>query len=99
MLCPAAKPVGESAQAVTVLAVGGVVQVPAVVAGVVTGNGPSSRLATVTVCATSGARPTAPFHVNEAAAVPPDPGAAPLLAPSLVAGSPGTSVPGETVLK
>src|SRR5579862_4862088 len=100
-------PTGESAQPVTVKAEVGAGQVPAVVAGVVAVNGPSSRLATVTRYAMSGARPTAPFQVKdgakfgraEVAVEDPGYGAEPLLAPSVVAGSPRVSVTGLGVLK
>src|SRR5215469_11899756 len=43
--------------------------------------------------------PTAPFHVNAVPAPTPTPGEAPVTAPSVVAGSPRTSVPGYGVLK
>jgi hypothetical protein len=52
-------------------------------------------LLTVTVLATSGVRPTAPFHVNNgltAGGFAGAHGAAPLVAPSVVAGSPRVSV-------
>ncbi len=56
----------------------------------------------VTMFGMSGARPTAPFHENGGTTVPvvtPTPGEAPLVAPSVVAGSPRVSVPGYGVLK
>jgi hypothetical protein len=56
----------------------------------------------VTIVAISGARPTAPFHVNAGAyglAGAPVHGVAPLVAPSVVAGSPRVSVPENGVLK
>jgi hypothetical protein len=85
---------GASVQAVTVLGPGAG-QLPAVVSGVVAGNGPWMRLATVTRDdAISGVKPTAPFQVNiglVAAGFPVAHGAAPLVAPSVVAGSPRVS--------
>src|SRR5271165_3633341 len=66
----------------------------AVVTGVVAGKAPSRRLATVTTVETSGARPTAPFQVNNGAVVggkPASQGTVPLVAPSVVAGSPRVS--------
>jgi hypothetical protein len=108
-MAPAARPKGASVQAVTVVAVG-VGQPGAVVVGVVAGKGPSRRLLTVTTVTTSFVRPTAPFHPNSGAA----PvgfevhGDAPLLAPSVAAGSPRCSgvpqllslvQPGHMVLK
>jgi hypothetical protein len=55
----------------------------------------------VTRCAMSGYRPTAPFHVNAGTNGPGAPvhGVAPLVAPSVVAGSPRVSVPGYGLLK
>src|SRR5215472_794389 len=60
------------------------------VAGAAAVRGPSTRSDRAVVCTTSGARPTAPFQVNGPPVLP-DPGDAPLAAPSLVAGSPGLS--------
>jgi len=50
----------------------------------------------------SGAKPTAPFHLNTGdnpPVVTPTPGELPVVAPSVVAGSPRVSVPGYGVLK
>jgi hypothetical protein len=93
-------PNGASVQAVTVLAEAPVVGQPGAVVG--KAKGPSRRLVTVTICVISGARPTAPFHVNAGVngAGAPVHGIAPLDAPSVVAGSPRTSaVPLYGVLK
>ena len=70
---------------------------PGAVAGA--GIGPSTRSLTVTVCATSGAKPTAPFHVKPGANGPGAPvhGIAPLAAPSVVAGSPRINIPVQAV--
>src|SRR5579864_4364321 len=94
-------PSGESVKTVTVLA-DGAAQLGAA-RGLV--RGPSMMSVTVTMFGMSGARPTAPFQVNAAAAVlngvagEPGQGRAPVAAPSVVAGSPRVSVPGYGVLK
>jgi hypothetical protein len=67
-------------------------------AGAVLVIGPSSRLETVTTCAMSGVKPTAPFHLKLAAVSgKATPGEPPLRAPSVVAGSPRCSVPVQVV--
>src|SRR5271167_5048694 len=91
-------PRGASVQAVTVVEEAVVVGQPGTVAGPATG--PSRRLLTVTIDEISGAKPTAPFQVNAAdVSGTARPGEAPLVAPSVVAGSPRVSVPGYGVLK
>src|SRR6516165_8755103 len=92
-------PNGASVQAVTVFAEAPVLGQPGTVAGKATG--PWTRFATVTIAVISGARPTAPFQVNGGDVLPvviPTPGEEPLVAPSVVAGSPRTSVPGNGTL-
>src|ERR1700719_1117778 len=85
-------PNGASVHAVTVLAVGAgqVVAVPGA------GRVPSTMSVTVTSCAISGVRPTAPFQVNAVPVPTPTPGEEPLVAPSVVAGSPRTSGVGQS---
>jgi hypothetical protein len=92
-------PNGESVQAVTVFAEAVVEGQPGMVAGEATG--PSTRSLTVTRYAISGARPTAPFHRNIGliAGLLGAHGEAPVVAPSVAAGSPRVSVPGYGVLK
>src|SRR3974390_1040717 len=94
--CPAGMPNGASVQAVTVLAVGA--GQPGAVPG--EGIGPSTRAVTVTIrAAVSKGKPTAPFQLNGAApAGKAVPGEKPVVAPSVVAGSPRTNVPLNGVL-
>src|SRR5579864_4835942 len=76
-------PSGASVHAVTVLAFGVEVQPAPKPTLLLAGRAPSTMSVTVTSCAISGVRPTAPFQVN---AVP---------ARSVVAGSPRTSGVGQ----
>src|ERR1700741_1121419 len=97
---PAARPKGASVQAVTVVGVTPVEAVAgqpgAVAVAAATVISPSTRLLTVTVVETLGAKPTAPFQVNAGLVTGFDVDAhgvyePPEIAPSVVAGSPGTS--------
>src|ERR1700758_279117 len=97
---PTETPSGESVKTVTVLADAAP---PGAQWGAARGavRLPAMTSVTVTMFGMSGARPTAPFHVNPGAYGPGEPvhGALPAVAPSLVAGSPRVSVPGYGVLK
>jgi len=88
---PAERPKGASVHAVTVVEEAVVLGQPGTVAGAATG--PSTMSLTVTIVAMLGAKPTAPFHENPVAGAGGQTvyGEAPLVAPSVVAGSPGSN--------